>query len=379
MSVLDGQLRFAMFPALMVAALVATASGGPWIWLAALMLLGLNLLGDEVTENYFGRAVHVNPTFVSTVLYSGPVLTMVMLVLMLLHTAAPGTWMSERAAASGIGGMADGRWFDAAGATVACGIFLALVTVAFAHELIHRTRRGDWLIGQFICACCLHPSVAIDHVFGHHINVGTAGDASTAPRGMGFWRFLARAVVWETLGAIAIESRRLARRGGFLSVGNRFLQGMAMLASLALIVGGLAGWSGLLAFAASGTIGTVVFTLGNYISHYGLVRAPGCPIEPRHSWNAPKYFSASTLLNLPRHSHHHASGGTPFWKLEMIDGAPVHPHGWALMSFVAMAPPLWFRLMRPCLERWDADLASEQELAIIAERARIAPGSAVAA
>ena len=176
-------------------------------------------------------------------------------------------------------------------------------------------------------------------------------------------------------GAATIEARRLARRGlPFLSSGNRFLQGLAMLAVLLAAIVVSAGWSGLAAFIVSGLMGLVVLQLGNYISHYGLVRVPGCPVGPRHSWNAPRFVSTSVLINTPRHSHHHASAGTPYWGLAVMDRAPVHPHGWAYMSAAALVPPLWFRVMQPCLDAWDADMASPDELALLS--AASAPVSA---
>ena len=47
----------------------------------------------------------------------------------------------------------------------------------------------------------------------------------------------------------------------------------------------------------------------NYMEHYGIVRDPARPVQPRHSWNTNRRISSWTLFNLTRHSHHHAHDG----------------------------------------------------------------------
>ncbi len=360
------QLRFALFPVLALLALQMTVWGGPWAWAAGVMLLAVNLVGDELTDLYLETVNKPRRALLDALLYSVPILAVAMTFIMLMQTANPGTVMARLASASGFGAPAQAGWLSFLGVVFTTGILTGHSAVAYGHELIHRPNRLAWLIGQALCARCLHPSVAIEHVYGHHLNVGTPVDASTAPRGMGFWRFVLRALIWENKGAVAIEAKRLGRKGlPFLSVGNRVLQGFAILSAMLLAVVLSSGWQGTVAFLASGIMGLAFFILGNYISHYGLVRAPEMPILPRHSWNSPRFFSTSTLLNIPRHSHHHASGSAPYWELAPMEKAPVHPHGWAWMSIAALMPPVWFRIMQRQLNEWDRDMASPEELKLL--------------
>ncbi|MBZ0226917.1 MAG: fatty acid desaturase [Bauldia sp.] len=139
------------------------------------------------------------------------------------------------------------------------------------------------------------------------------------------------------------------------------------------LVVALAGPSGIVAFAITAGINVVVIEAGNYIGHYGLVRAPGRPVRPRHSWNAPRFFSTSMMVNLPRHSHHHRSAGKPYWELTVLEDAPVYPFGTAVMSAIALFPSLFFRIVEPRLADWDERLASDDERALLGKPRRAAP------
>ena len=53
-----------------------------------------------------------------------------------------------------------------------------------AHELIHRTdKEWDKLVGRWLLAFTWDTGFAIEHVHGHHRNVGTELDPATARRG----------------------------------------------------------------------------------------------------------------------------------------------------------------------------------------------------
>jgi len=359
------QTRFALFPLLLAFGLCTLAMGGPWVWAGGALLLVAQVVFDEPGGNYLDRVAKPNALFLETVLYAAPALIALATLAMLLHAADAGTPMAALARRLGIGADGAAWWIEAAGAVFSAGIFAGCGGVAFAHELSHRRSRRDWLLAQALLARCMHPSIALEHIFGHHVNVGTPLDPSTPPRGMGFWRYLPRAVAGEVKGAWTIEKTRLSRRGRpVVSAENRFLQGLWLQAALLAGAFALAGFSGLAALVLSGVYGLLVIELGNYVTHYGLVRAPGQPVRPRHSWNAPRFGSTSTLINSSRHSHHHASTATPYWNLAILEGAPIHRHGIALMAFIALVPPLWFKAIKPQIEDWDARMASPEELAL---------------
>jgi alkane 1-monooxygenase len=368
MTAIVAQIRFAMLPAIMVLSLVTFTWGGTWLWAGGVLLLGLNLVADAVGDDYVKDVDHPHRPFLDAVLYMTAPLMALMVIGLLLYTASPDTIMARLSTISSIAVAGTASWLDAAAVVLTTGILAGCAGVSFAHELIHRTTRAEWLLGQVLLALCLHPSIALEHVHGHHRNVGTTADPTTAPRGMGFWRYLPRTVAGEIRGAAAIEAVRLRRRGQpVVSTSNRFLHGVAILATILVIVFHVAGLSGLAAFVASGLIALVIVELGNYVTHYGIVRVPGQPICPRHSWNGPRFISTSTMVNAPRHSHHHRSAGTRYWDLTIIDGSAILPYGSAIMSAIALVPPLWFRVIGPPLADWDARLASAAEWALLSQ------------
>ena len=99
----------------------------------------------------------------------------------------------------------------------------------------------------------------------------------------------------------------------------------------------------------------------NYMEHYGMVRNPATPVQPRHSWNTNRRISSWAMFNLTRHSHHHAQGEVPYQDLRPFPDAPMMIGGYLTTILVAMIPPLWHHLMTPKVLAWDRDFASEEE------------------
>ncbi len=83
----------------------------------------------------------------------------------------------------------------------------------------------------------------------------------------------------------------------------------------------IGGWRSLGFFIACGLWGKALLEIVNYMEHYGMVRDPARPVQPRHSWNSNQRLSSWTTFNLTRHSHHHAQGEVPFEKYCEIAGA----------------------------------------------------------
>ena len=148
-----------------------------------------------------------------------------------------------------------------------------------------------------------------------------------------------------------------------------------MTACYAAVFYAAAGWVGLVAFFAASWFGKCYLEAINYIEHYGIVRVPGTPIEPRHSWNCTHRISSWLLFNLPRHSHHHAMGDKPYWELRSYQDAPQMPFGYLTMIYIALIPPLYRKLVHPRLQDWDRRYAVPAEYRLI-EAANKASGMA---
>ena len=236
------------------------------------------------------------------------------------------------------------------------GLFLGQVGNSNAHELIHRSTRGLRRAGVLAYVSVLHGQHVSGHLLVHHVHVGTRADPNSARWGEGLYRFFLRAWPGELRHAFAAERAR-DRATGRPPWHNPFaaylLGGLAFLA-LALWLGGpvgLAWYLGLAAFAQ------LQLMTSDYVQHYGLRRETGPdgrpePVRPRHSWNAPHWFSAALMLNAPRHSDHHAHPARPYPALRLEDDMPHLPYSLPVMACIALWPGHWRRLMDPLATAW---------------------------
>ena len=153
----------------------------------------------------------------------------------------------------------------------------------------------------------------------------------------------------------------------------------AIVGAVRLAAGGA---SAVIVFVLSALAGRSVLEAVNYFEHYGLVRDPDQPVEPRHSWNSNKRLSNVVLFNLARHSHHHAEGDAQFWQLRSYRDAPTLPYGYLTCMLLVYLVPGWYRnRMTPLLLDWDRRYASagERRLAAAANRASGVPALQLAA
>ena len=255
------------------------------------------------------------------------------------------------------------------GAWVSLGMYYGAAGVNVAHELIHRMDKPfDRLIGRWLLAFTWDTGFAIEHVYGHHKNVGTELDPATAPRGTYIVTFVFTSTIGQWLSGKRYEDERLKRKGlPNTPWTNRFWRGQLMtLAVLALYVGFLGPW-GILWCAYAGFIGKIYLEVVNYIEHYGLVRMPGTRVEARHSWDSHRRVSTGFFYNLMLHSNHHAIATRRYWELEQSTDAQAVtlPHGYmAMILFAALGPP-FFKYINRHLARWDRELASPEEVAYL--------------
>lgn len=349
--------------------------GGLWTWLGFLGAVALATIVDEAAGDDTSPALPPGPqSALDAMLYlSLPLIALNSLALAhLAGTGDPLGWgrligtlgVDLEAARAATGPLA------LLGGVMGLGMFLGAGGINVAHELIHRTR--DWramATGRWLLAFSCDTTFAIEHVYGHHRHIATEADAATARRGESVWAFAWRATRDGNRGAFRHEAARLAKRGlPAWSIHNRALSWQLASLAIALVWFVVAGWFGLFLFAACAIQGKFYLEAVDYIEHYGLVRIPGQPVEPRHSWNCYRGISNGLLYNLPRHAHHHRFAGKPFWQLEVEPDGPDMPYGYLTMIIASLVPPVWNRVIDPKLAEWDRAMASEAERALLAER-----------
>jgi len=261
-------------------------------------------------------------------------------------------------------------------AVLQTGLMIGMVGTIPGHELTHRTRDPVSLfVGRWLLAFSFDTAFSIEHVYGHHRYVATLQDPASAPRGRNVYWHIVSSTVRGNISAWRIEARRLQRQGhAVLGWHNAFLRGQLMSATLLLLAWGLGGWPALAFLVLAGLWGKSLLEIVNYMEHYGLVRDPATPVQPRHSWNTNRRLSSWSMFNLTRHSHHHARAVVPFHELQPMHDAPRMLGGYLGTIMLAMVPPLWRYLMAPKLREWDRDYASDTERQLAAQAERRATG-----
>lgn len=276
-----------------------------------------------------------------------------------------GAWMKEHADLDLFAGReATTHWVQWAGCIITVGLMNAVGGTVTGHELTHRTGSAfDLFMGRWMLAFTCDTSFAIEHVYGHHVQVGTNADPATARRGESFYKFTVRSTIMSYVHAYQVERARLKKIGKSVwnPFASPFLRGNLENIALFVAACAIAGWPGVGFWALIAFVGKQYLEITNYFEHYGLVRVPGEPVQPRHSWNSNHWASTNVLFSLARHSHHHAEGEAPYWTLSAYPNAPMLPNGYLSMLLIALVPPLFKKMMTPALNEWDEQHASPAE------------------
>lgn len=252
------------------------------------------------------------------------------------------------------------NWLEMIGITFGLGILSGAIGIVYAHELMHQKNRFERWLGDILMAMALYGHFRSEHLLVHHRYVGTPRDPVTARYNESFLRFFPRVLRQCFRSAWKAEATMLARRGKSPShASNPFWRYAGLQAGFLVLASLVGGWTGLGLFLIHAFVAVWQLELVNYIEHYGLTRkhlgdGKYEHTKPHHSWNASHQASNWLLINLQRHSDHHYKPDRRFPLLQTYSSAdaPQLPHGYAVMGFLAMIPPLWRRRMNPLVRRW---------------------------
>lgn len=313
--------------------------GGGWLWAALFYMTVLVVLIDQIMPGPAANAPE-GAEF--------PGSDRVLAAVGLSHLALLPLTVWAVAGGSGLSGLERALTF------LAAGYWIGQVAHPAAHELIHRGNRWLFRLGVAVYTSLLYGHHSSAHRLVHHRHVATPDDPSSAPAGMGFWRFAPRAWIGSFRAGLAAESalRARAARPGLHPYAAYVAGAIASLALAAVLGGpwGVLAWLGLCAHAQ------LQLLLADYVQHYGLQRKRIDdryePVGTRHSWNTPQWFSSALMLNAPRHSDHHAHPSRPYAALRLEDDAPMLPWPLPVACTLALSPRLWRRAMRGPLARW---------------------------
>ena len=255
-------------------------------------------------------------------------------------------------------------------------LFIGVMGTVPGHELVHRkAKKFDMFIGNWLLSLSWDCAFAIEHVYGHHKNVGLSIDPATAKRGENIYMFITRAIVNEQKDAWKIFlSQSKKGKSSFLSLENKMITGYLRSLFITLFAYFIGGVEGMTIFLLCAFIAKSLLEVINYTEHYGLVRVPGQKVRPRHSWNSNSVMSSIFLYNVTRHSSHHEKASLKYWELHPYKGAPMMPYGYLSMLYLAIfLPPVFHRLMCKKLVEWDNKFASKSER-VLAENQNLNSG-----
>jgi alkane 1-monooxygenase len=244
-------------------------------------------------------------------------------------------------------------WIGQIGWIISMGCVGGVVAINTGHELIHKPTRSERLAGGALLASVGYGTFKVEHIYGHHVDVATPIDGSTARLGENAYAFILRAFMHNPRRAYALERAARARRGQT----TRWWQSelthwYGFTALLALACAAIGGWLGLAYFVGQCIGAIALLEIINYIEHYGLARRQLSngrweKVDPTHSWNSNFILTNLFLFQLQRHSDHHANAVRRYQTLRHFPESPQLPAGYATMVVLAAIPWLWRKVMDP--------------------------------
>ncbi len=252
-------------------------------------------------------------------------------------------------------GVSQGSWVGGSlvGATATAGLACGSLGINVAHELGHRPQTAPRWASWALLLSTHYLHFSIEHNRGHHARVATPDDPATARLGETVFAFWVRSIRDSWRSAWALEDHRLRKLAHpRRSPNNMMVRFTAVQVLSVLGVGLVLGPVTAGAWLVVSLIGILLLETVNYVEHYGLQREqlPNgryARTRPAHSWNSERPLGRVLLLDVTRHSDHHAHASRPYPVLRHHEAAPELPAGYPGMILLALCPPLWFRVMDP--------------------------------
>jgi len=327
--------------------------GGVSCWLPLLVVFVLIPVADRlIGENFENPATDAAVSALQksnyfraiTILY--PFVQTLLLALALVNLAG-GEW----------------TWFERLGIFLSLPLLTGGIGITVAHELGHRNSRLERGLAKALLSQVLYTHFIVEHNLGHHLEVATPEDPSSARYGESFYRFWPRTVSGTWRSAVRLERERLKKlQARVRGPRNQIFQSVAFPLAWVLFFLVIAkAWTGdfeflvIPYFLAQAVLAFTLLELVNYIEHYGLARKKDAStgryerVAPEHSWNSSYFLSNLLLFQLQRHSDHHVYPARRYPALRHHERAPQLPAGYPTMVLAALAPPVWRRLVHPRL------------------------------
>ena len=242
--------------------------------------------------------------------------------------------------------------------SLSMGTILGVNGINGGHELGHKT---DEPFKQFLAHVLLMTSLQNHfmtyHNSGHHKDVATPNDLTTAKKGQSFYVFAVRSQIGGYFKTWRLESEKLKIKGKNQLFNPMIINTIVPWAFQGLILYTF-GFEVSIMYFISSVFGISILESQNYFSHYGLLRKKNADgsyerVKVHHSWNSNHLIGRVLLFELSRHSDHHFRGAKPYQLLESKKESPVLPYGYPAMLIMGYFPFIFRPVMEKHLAKYD--------------------------
>ncbi len=243
------------------------------------------------------------------------------------------------------------QWWEITGRVWTMGLLCGTFGINVGHELGHRANKFEQFLAKALLMTSLYQHFFIEHNKGHHKNVATPLDPSSARYNEPIYAFYFRTVIFSYISAWKIANDEMKKKDlPVLNWRNEMLQAHIVQLLFVAIIFFVFGWLVTLYFLAAALIGIALLETVNYIEHYGLQRNETTAGKyeramPEHSWNSNHPLGRMMLFELSRHSDHHYLASRKYQVLQHHKDAPQLPTGYPGSMMLALVPPAWFYVM----------------------------------
>jgi alkane 1-monooxygenase len=235
------------------------------------------------------------------------------------------------------------------------GTILGINGINVGHELGHKTNHPfKMFLAHVMLTTSIQNHFVTYHNSGHHRDIGTPEDLSSAKQGDNFYYFALRSQIGGYFKTWKLESKRLTSLGKNKLINPMIIYTLIPLLFLTIIYL-FFNFNTMIIYLITGIYGISVLEAQNYFAHYGLRRKKQENgryerVQPKHSWNSDHLIGRVLLFELTRHSDHHHMGAKSFQLLESKKDSPLLPFGYPMMLMLSYFPFIFKPIMRKHLK-----------------------------
>ena len=244
--------------------------------------------------------------------------------------------------------------------TLIMGTILGVNGINGGHELGHKVNEPFKIfLAHVLLTTSMQNHFMTYHNSGHHRDVGTPNDLTSAKKGDVFYWFILKSQIGGYFKTWKLEADKLKVKGKSLVLNPMILYTILPWSFIGLIYFFFGFQIALIYFFAS-VFGISVLEAQNYFSHYGLRRKKKEDgtyenVKAIHSWNSDHLFGRVILFELTRHSDHHHLGAKPYQILNSREESPMLPYGYPAMLMLSYLPFLFIPIMNKQLKEYNFD------------------------